>query len=155
MYRTAGRAGGKAIVLSAIAIAVVIAIGLIGVYGFGWFQRSTADFRGETAALEDIQADPNSRISAYNHFFSLCQSIQSHETTIKSLEAELEQGVSDSRKEQIRGAITANKSQRDSKINEYNSDARRDYTVGQFRDADLPSELDISAEETTCVTSGS
>lgn len=149
------RLGGKAIGLAIGAIAVVIIIGLVGVYGFGWFQRSTADFRGGTAALEQIQADPNSRISAYEHFFNLCASIQGHEETIKALEAELEQGVSESRKEQIQGAITANQSQRNGKIREYNLDAQRDYTIGQFRDADLPHELDIEAEETTCVASGS
>ena len=152
MYRTAGRIAGKTIALWVMGVALLIALGFIAVYGFGWFQRSTADFRGETAALEDIQADPNSRISAYEHFFSLCASIQGHEETIKALEAELAQGVSESREEQIRGAITANKSQRDGKIREYNLDAQRDYTAGQFRDADLPEHLDIEAEETQCVS---
>lgn len=152
VYREAGRSIPKIIGMWCVVVGLVIVLAGIAVYGFGWFQRSTADFRGETAALEDILADPNTRITAYNHFFNLCQSVQSHETTIKALEAELEGGASDSREEQIRGAITANKSQRDSKINQYNSDARRDYTIGQFRDADLPSELDINAEETTCAS---
>lgn len=132
------------------AIAAVVFLVIGGIFLVGSIQRSTADFRGETAALEDILADPNSRISAYDHFFTLCSSVQSHETTIKALEEELAGGVSEDRQEQIQGAITANKSQRDAKIHQYNNDARRDYTVGQFRDADLPNELDIDAEETSC-----
>lgn len=124
----------------------------MAVFGVGWFQRSTADFRGETAALEEILADPDRRISAYEHFFSLCASIQGHEDTIRALRVELDSGPSDSRAEQIRGAITANQAARDGKIREYNQDAARDYTAGQFRDADLPDRLDTNTEETTCAS---
>lgn len=137
---------------AALAIVVAIVVAAMAVFGFGWFQRGTADFRGETAALEDILADPNRRISAYEHFFNLCASIQGHEDTIRALEAELETGPSGSRVEQIQGAITANRAQRDGKIRQYNSDASMSYTVGQFRDANLPNQLDINTEETVCVS---
>lgn len=136
--------------------ALLLVVGLLiagmAVFGVGWFQRSTADFRGETAALEDILADPNRRISAYEHFFDLCASIQGHEDTIRALEAELETDPSESRTEQIQGAITANRAQRDGKIRQYNVDASQHYTVGQFRDANLPNQLDVDTEETTCVS---
>lgn len=149
MYRLTG----KAIGLWAFALVVLMVFGSMWIFGWGFFQRATADFRGETAALEQIKADPDSRISAYEHFFSLCASIQGHEETIKALQRELDEGhASESRAEQIRGAITANRSQRDSKIREYNVDAARGFTIGQFRDADLPSRLDIEAEETECVS---
>lgn len=138
--------GGAALVL-----VVTLTIAAMAIFGVGWFQRSTADFRGETAALEDILADPNRRISAYEHFFDLCASVQGHEVTIRALEVELEDpATTDKRAEQIRGAVTANQAARDSKILEYNVDASRDYTIGQFRDADLPHKLDINEEETTC-----
>lgn len=138
--------GGAALVLVA-----AIAIGAMWVFGWGWFARSTAEFRGETAALEQILADPDRRITAYEHFFNLCGSIQGHEDTIRALRTELETtDPSDARREQIEGAITANQAARDQKIREYNLDARRDYTIGQFRDADLPHELDIDTEETSC-----
>lgn len=137
---------------AALAILVAVVIASMAVFGWGWFQRSTADFRGETAALEDILADPNRRISAYEHFFDLCASIQGHEDTIRALDAELDTDPSESRVEQIQGAITANKAQRDSKIRQYNSDAAQGYTIGQFRDANLPDHLDIDAEETVCAT---
>lgn len=137
---------------AALALVLVIAIGTMWVFGFGWFQRSTADFRGETAALEDILADPDRRISAYEHFFDLCASIQGHEDTNRALRTELEGDPSESRAEQIQGAITANQAQRDGKIRQYNVDAAASYTVGQFRDANLPDQLSIETEETTCVS---
>lgn len=137
--------GGAALVL-----VVALVIGGMAVFGVGWFQRSTADFRGETAALEQIKADADNRISAYEYFFDLCASVQGHEDTIRALEAELAGDPSEDRAEQIQGAITANRAQRDAKIRQYNSEASKDYTTGQFRDADLPAELSIDAEETTC-----
>lgn len=136
-------------------VAVLLALILFGsmwIFGWGMFQRATADFRGETAALEQIKADPNSRITAYEHFFNLCTAVQSHEGTILALEEELAGDPSDSRREQIQGAITANKSQRDALIRRYNNDANKDYTAGQFRDADLPDQLNINKEVTECVS---
>lgn len=130
---------------------VAVLVGSMWIFGWGMFQRTTADFRGETAALEEILADPDRRITAYEHFFDLCASIQGHEDTIRALQSELDGGVSDSRAEQIRGAITVNQSQRDGKIRQYNLDASKDYTVGQFRDANLPHQLDVTKEETTCI----
>lgn len=134
----------------ALVMVVVMVIASMSIFGWGWFQRSTADFRGETAALEEILADPDRRITAYEHFFDLCASIQGHEDTIRALETELEGDPSESRAEQIQGVITVNQAQRDSKIRQYNSDASMEYTVGQFRDANLPHELDVSKEATTC-----
>lgn len=136
---------------AALALVVAMVIGAMWIFGFGLFQRATADFRGETAALEEILADPDRRITAYEHFFDLCASVQGHEDTIRALQSELDSGVSDSRAEQIRGVITVNQAQRDGKIRQYNSDASMEYTVGQFRDAKLPHQLDVTKEETTCV----
>lgn len=147
-----GKGALAAIVLGAVAITVTLVIATMAVFGVGWFQRSTAEFRGETAALEDILADPDRRISAYEHFFDLCASIQGHEDTIRALETELAGDPSDSRREQIQGAITANQAQRDGKIRQYNTDAAQDYTVGQFRGADLPDRLDTNDKETTCAS---
>jgi hypothetical protein len=145
------RLSGWAVVIIAVALVAALTVAALWVFGIGWFQRSTADHRGETAALEEILADPDRRITAYEHFYDLCASIQGHEATIRALEQELDTDPSDSRREQIHGAITANRAQRETKIHRYNSDAAKDYTVGQFRDAGLPDRLDIDAEETTCV----
>lgn len=134
---------------------LVLLLASMSIFGWGFFQRATADFRGETKALEQIKANPNSRISAYEHFFNLCASIQGHEDAIRALQAELDGNPQEDRREQIQGAITANQTQRDRKIRQYNSDASKDFTTGQFRDADLPNELDINAKETTCSASES
>lgn len=143
---------GKAIVVWAGILIVAMIFGSMWIFGWGFFQRATADFRGETAALEQIKANPNSRISAYEHFFDLCASIQGHEDTIRALQTELDGEPSESRAEQIRGAITANQAARDGKIRDYNSDAAQDFTVGQFRDADLPERLNVDKEVTECVS---
>lgn len=142
----------KAILAWAAIIVVIMVFGSMWMFGWGFFQRATADFRGETAALEQIKADPNSRISAYEHFFGLCASVQGHEDTIRALQTELDGQPSESRAEQIRGAITANQAQRDGKIRQYNNDAAKDFTVGQFRDADLPERLDVDKEVTECAS---
>lgn len=137
---------------AALAIVVALVIGGMAVFGVGWFQRSTADFRGETAALEQIKANADNRISAYEYFFDLCASIQGHEDTIRNLRTELDGDPSEKRREQIHGAITVNQSQRDGKIRQYNSEASKDYTAAQFKDADLPDRLDINTKETTCAS---
>lgn len=137
-----------------IAIGVIISLaGIVvgAILGIGYLQRGTADFRGETAALEQIYADPNSRLTAYDYFFRACASVQSFESTINALEQELETDPSDSRVEQIQGAITANRSARASAIHDYNAKASQDYTVGQFRDSNLPHQLDENEEQTQCV----
>lgn len=145
------RWSGKVITAFAGVLIMIMILSSMWIFGWGFFQRATADFRGETAALEQIKADPNSRISAYEHFFNLCASVQGHEDTIRALQAELDGEPSESRAEQIRGAITANQAARDGKIRDYNSDAAQDFTVGQFRDADLPERLDVDKEVTECV----
>ena len=43
---------------------------LIAVYGFGFLQRSTADYRGGTGERERVLADPNYRIAAYDDFYN-------------------------------------------------------------------------------------
>lgn len=138
---------------AAVALTVAILVGSMAIFGWGMFQRSTADFRGETAALEQIKANADNRISAYEYFFDLCASIQGHEDTIRALRTELDGDPSQSRAEQIQGAITANQAQRDGKIRQYNSEASKDYTSGQFRDADLPAELHVDNKETACTAS--
>lgn len=123
---------------------VVIVIGAVGL--LRWV---TAEPRGKLQAREQIQSG-NSRISAYNHFFDLCASVQSDEAAITSLREELTTGPSESRRGQIQATLTALRSARAEKINQYNADARKDYTIGQFRSSGLPYTLDITAEATAC-----
>lgn len=128
----------------------ILLVGLVVVYVFGTFQRETADFRGKTSAIEKLKADGDYRITVYNQFFDTCAGIQTNEAQINALQEELDAGVSAARKDQITASITALRSVRAEKINQYNADASKDFTNGAFRDLDLPWHLDINDKETEC-----
>jgi hypothetical protein len=142
---------------------VLVALGVIilpialwaGTLGFKWV---SAEIRGQSDARETILADGNFRIQAYNHFFGLCASIQTHEDRISNLEDELHDELnppSDARREQIHVSLTAIRNQRNSNINTYNTDAQREWTIGQFREEGLPYQIDSDNERTSCtVTDG-
>lgn len=135
---------------AAAVIAGVLAVGLLAgaVFAFRWV---TADIRGAADAREQTLADGDFRIAAYDHFFALCASVQGHEGRLASLQEELAGDPSESRRQQLEASLTAVRSQRRADIASYNADAARDYTVGQFRDSDLPYQLDPNSEETQCV----
>lgn len=142
-------AGGALLALvAAFVIAAVVAS--MAIFGWGMFQRSTADFRGQTDAIERVQADGDFRIQAYDRFFELCSAVQADEGRIANMESELAQeDLSDKRRGELRIALTAVRNARAEKIATYNADARREFTVGQFRSNDLPFEIDPE-EKTTC-----
>ena len=142
--------GGAVIGLAAIAIVVALVVGAMALFGFGFFQRTTANFRGENSQIEKTKANGDYRIAAYDHFFNLCASVQSKEATINALEKELQRKPSEARVEQIYAAITANEAVRAESINQYNVDAEKAGTIGQFRASNLPSELNVNSEETSC-----
>lgn len=74
---------GRTIAVAAVGIGVVLAIAFMWVFSFGFFQRSTAEQRGSTAANERVVADPNFRIASYNRFFDLCSAVKTKETAIQ------------------------------------------------------------------------
>lgn len=130
-----------------VAIAVVF---LIAVYGFGFLQRETAEFRGETGQMEDTKANSDYRIASYDDFYDVCSSVQSIEGKIKNMEEELEETDDKQREATLKPSITASKNKRVELIKSYNADARKEATKGQFRASDLPYELDENEEETVC-----
>jgi hypothetical protein len=119
-------------------------------YGVRWV---TAEPRGALEAREQIKGQGEFRVAAYDHFFSLCVAVQEDEGTIAALQQELDTKPSAGRVEQINASIAALRANRTRSIRQYNADAQRDYTVGQFRDADLPASLNPNEEETTCAYS--
>lgn len=122
--------------------ALALMIGLIGVYGFGWFQRETANYRGQTQAIEQTKADADFRLYSYNTFYDLCSSVQSLEDRIGYAEAKVEvNGSADAQTE-----LDALLSRRSQLIRDYNSKASRDFTEGQFRSNDLPYQINIEGE---------
>jgi len=139
---------GKLIPIAVAFIVTFVTILFIGVFAFGWFQKTTANFRGEVGQAEKILADPNYRIAKYDHFFDLCATIKAKEATIENLQGERETAT-DKRKEQINSTIMAIKSQRAESIQEFNADSAKEETAAHFKASGLPYRLDIK-EETEC-----
>lgn len=129
---------------------LIISTILVSVYGGGFLQRMTADFRGETSQIEQTQADADYRIGAYDQFYDKCSGVQSLESKIANLTEELEATDEDKRKSVLNTSITASKNKRAEMINDYNADARKEATRGQFRASDLPYELSEEEEKTSC-----
>ena len=140
----------KKITITVFSVVIAVAIILATVYGGGLLQRMTADFRGETGQIEQTQADADYRISAYDQFYDKCAGIQTLESKISNLSDELEETDDEQRKSVLNTSITASKNKRAELINDYNADARKEATRGQFKASDLPYEVDINEEETTC-----
>lgn len=138
------------ITMAVFAAVIAVALFLAAVYGGGLMQRMTADFRGETGQIEQTQADADYRISAYDQFYDKCAGIQTLESKITNLSDELEETEDEQRKSVLNTSITASKNKRAELINDYNADARKEATRGQFKASDLPYEVDINEEETTC-----
>ena len=114
---------------------------IIGVVVGVWIVRYySADVRGKVTARETILSGP-SRIAAYNYFFNLCSAIQGHERALDALTNELDQTTLEKDRSRVISNITGLTSQRARSIAQYNVDARKDYTIGQFRDLSLPYQL--------------
>lgn len=141
----------KKITLLAVAfLLAMITTFLVLVYGFGFLQRGTADFRGETGQIEKTKANSNYRIAAYDNFYDACASVRSLESKIVNMQEELENTTEVQRETVLNTSITASKNKRAELIESYNADARKEATRGQFRSSDLPYELDKKVEVTIC-----
>ena len=134
-------------------VAVLVGLALlylVGVFVFGGLSQLTADFRGETDKRNKVEANGSYRIAAYDHFYDLCSSVQATEDTIANQLAE-RATASPERQAQIDANLTASRNVRATAIRQYNADARKSYTSGQFKASDLPFVLDINSKETSCV----
>lgn len=149
--RTTARWSIRFIVASVIVLLLLVAFASMWLFGWGFFARATADFRGETAQRERVLADPDYRIANYDWFFNQCASVQTQEGLIAQLEAELaDSATTEGRKAQLRATLTAVRANRLSLINDYNSRAAREDTAANFRASNLPPTLDREDTETTC-----
>lgn len=145
MKRQVGRLIGTWVLVLAILLAVSVAT----MFMTGTVQRLTAEWRGETDMIEDTEGSGEFQRATYEQFFNLCQSVQSAEGRITSLETELEGGVDASHERTIDASLTAIRSGRAESIDEYNSLAAQEHT-GAFQDAGLPDRLEHDTEETEC-----
>ena len=115
---------------------ILILVGVLMAAGWGinWAVRYyTAEPKGQLEAREQIQSAPF-RISAYNFFFDLCAAIQGHEISLDALNKQLTKVTRENEKERILSTIAGLEGQRGRSISEYNAAARKDYTIGQFKD---------------------
>lgn len=119
-------------------VGVLLVIAMVWGIAFGW-GWITAGPTGQLEARQDILSG-DTRIAAYNHFHNLCASIQGNEGQIDELEATLET-ISDEGRDRILVSIAGVRGARHQAIAQYNADASKDYTIGQFRDLDLPYKL--------------
>lgn len=118
-------------------LGVVLAVGIIlaMIYGGGWLQRLTADFRGETGQIEKVQADPNFRIAAYEQFYDRMGRIEALEQQICTMkEADLPE-------DQTATNVLALTNQRIDLIEKYEADASKEDTRANFLASDLPYEI--------------
>ncbi len=137
-----------ALVAAVVALALVM---LIGVFGFGWFQKETAGFRGDVRETERLVADPEYRIAIYDQFYELCTGVQSAEAGITAQTDELSRTTDPARRAQLESNLSALETQRASLINQYNNKSGAERTQGRYFPPELPSRLSIDTEETQCV----
>lgn len=134
-------------------IAGLLIIFIIWIAVFGT-RVGLAPFIGRGNAEITIQSS-SMRISAYNHFFNLCASIQANEHAIDAQTTALATATNADDKSRINQNIAALNANRGRGISTYNADAAKDYTIGQFRDSGLPYSISDEAyepngEKTSC-----
>ena len=83
--------------------------------------------------------DVNYRIPAYDHFFNLCASIQAREDQIDNMQ------LLDDNDPTKSTNIVGLQNLRQSDIRQYNADATKEGTLGQFRASNLPYYIDPAA----------
>lgn len=141
--RTLGT-GAKVALAAVVALALVFVIGVFGVYYGGWFSDVTKNRVGETEKNELIEGNGSYRVGAYESFWDAYAAIQTQEDRISNLTATTETQTG-FQLQQTQLAITAAKNTCASLINDYNAASKADYTSAQFRDAQLPMEIQLEA----------
>ena len=125
-------------ITTVVLIFVALWLVVVAIWGLG---VATAGIYGRGEAHKDIQS-ADFRIQAYQTFFNQCASIQGLEGQIDELTTALEYYQPGSREYNITvTSIAGVKGARHQAIARYNQDALKDWTEGQFRDADLPYQI--------------
>lgn len=140
-----------------LSLAVIIGLA-IGVFFLQQqVRRWIAPVEGETERIEAVNS-VEFRMRAYNHFFDLCVSVQNAEQTIDNAFDTLEAVRPDVRFYNTYVLnFNAAKQARTNGVNQYNADARKDWTEGNFLDEDLPWQIGLDYQphgrRTVCATS--
>lgn len=111
-------------------IGIVLIVGSVLLIGgvTGWI---TAPWKGKLEQRQQVNSG-NYRIVAYNQFFDECASITTDEQNLQAFYRQLQTATGDD-KIRIETNITANIVDVNQAINQYNADAQKSGTVGQFR----------------------
>ncbi|GEM_PF-6867180 len=128
-----------------IGIGIAAAIVLLPFAGWAW-RYYTAPIKGVVGAQEQIQSASH-RIVAYNHFFDLCAGVRADEVSLDAQNEQLQTTTDAFQRTRVQTNITGLTGHRAGLIEEYNANARKDYTEGMFRDSDLPYQLPATAWE--------
>lgn len=126
-----------------ILVLVLVVIGIVGIVRW-----ASAPARGKLQAREQINSGAT-RISAYEMFFNRCAAIQGMEAALKAQKALLPK-VAGEERERVNTNIAGITAARAASIAQYNVDAAKSYTIGQFRASALPYSLDLNGEVTVC-----
>lgn len=143
-----GEASPAVLIIGAIVGVAVIAV---AAFAIQWF---TAEPRGALDQRERTVGNGQYRIANYDKFFNDCAAIQSKERQIQNTEERpvdngngTAGGFTQAQKDSI---LLALNNSRDTLIAEYNQNAAKEGTSGQFRDSDLPYNINPNQESTTC-----
>ena len=120
-------------------LGVIVAVSLL-VGGTMLLRYYMAGLSGRLTANEQIQSGQH-RVVAYNHFFDLCAGVRTNEQSLEAQTDLLDNNLDSLQKIRIQTNISGLIGNRASLIEEYNANARKDYTEGQFRDSNLPWQL--------------
>lgn len=132
---------GKIAVYSILGFVVLIGVIVGGIFLGGGISLFTADFRGHVNTVEQTKANAAFRIANYNHYFDLCQEVQTWKGTleIEQTSPTPDQDVMKMARRMILDGV-----------NQYNADARKEYTSAIMLDSSLP--YQISTEGYTSCT---
>ena len=131
---------GWKIALGCIAAVVIIFVLIFAISGIS---QGTAEIRGGTDAREKTVGNGSYRIAAYDQFYDLNAAVETLEGQICTMKSA--EGLPANQRATNVLALT---NQRTALVNEYNNDAEKAGTIGQFRASNLPSEL--SQEMPSC-----
>ena len=119
------------IVVGALALLIIVTG-----FSYGW-RWVAAPISGAVDAREQLESG-RSRISKYNHFFNLCQEIQSTEDKINNTYQQIKTTTDEDWKNKLRRNLNGLKNQRSDLARQYNADVSKEYTKARFKSSKLP-----------------
>lgn len=125
-------------------LGILLLIGIVTGIVWGW-RYATAPTAGKISARQQINSG-SFRIAAYNHFFDACAAIQGLDGQLAAQQQQLPTATGDDRS-RIETNIAGIEGARAQAVAEYNADARKGYTIGQFRSSGLPFQLPLHIQK--------